>query len=114
MMYSSTFKTSHQDLGGTYIAPEISMVLRVQISELERSDFNYVNLFGPETVAEVGFKDKNEPSHLIMVLFVLRKLILQTRMCSHPVGLDVWFLVGPFVCLHLTWAFAGRLCNKYH
>ena len=32
-----------------------------------------------------------------MVLFVLRKLILQTRMHSHPVGLDVWFLVGPFV-----------------
>ena len=30
-----------------------------------------------------------------MVLFVLRKLILQTRMRSHPVGLDVWVLVGP-------------------
>ena len=58
-----------------------------------------------------------------MVLFVLCKLILQTCMCSHPVGLDVWFLVGPFVyfpiLLHvcevkarlrrLTWAFTGRL-----
>ena len=53
MMYSSAFKTSHQDLGGTYIAPELSMVLRVQISELERSDFNYINMFGPETVSEV-------------------------------------------------------------
>ena len=31
-----------------------------------------------------------EPSHEIMVLFVLRKLIVQTRMRSHPVGLDVW------------------------
>ena len=30
-----------------------------------------------------------EPSHEIMSLFVLRKLILQTRMRSHPVGLDV-------------------------
>ena len=30
-----------------------------------------------------------EPSHEIMVLFVLRKIILQTRMRSHPVGLDV-------------------------
>ena len=30
-----------------------------------------------------------EPSHEIMVLSVFRKLILQTRMCSHPVGLDV-------------------------
>ena len=31
--------------------------------------------------------------HEIMVLFVLRKLILQTRMHSHPVWLDVWFFV---------------------
>ena len=30
-----------------------------------------------------------EPSHEIMVLFVLHKLILQMRICSHPVGLDV-------------------------
>ena len=30
-----------------------------------------------------------EPSHEIMVLFVLRKLILQTRMRSHPIELDV-------------------------
>ena len=37
------------------------------------------------------------PSHEIMAPFVLSKLILQTRMRSHPVGLDVWFLVGPFV-----------------
>ena len=36
-----------------------------------------------------------EPSYEIMALFVLRKLILQTHMRSHPVGLDVWFLVGP-------------------
>ena len=31
----------------------------------------------------------NEQSHEIMALFVLRKLILQTRMRSHPVELDV-------------------------
>ena len=66
-----------------------------------------------------------------MALFVLRKLILQTCMHSHPVGLDVWFLIGPFVYFHtlcanskgsgetawmrrLAWAFAGRLCDKYH
>ena len=30
-----------------------------------------------------------EPAHEIMALFVLRKLILQTRMRSHPVWLDV-------------------------
>ena len=38
-----------------------------------------------------------EPSHEIMVLFVLHRLILQTHMHSHPVGLDVSFWVGPFV-----------------
>ena len=32
-----------------------------------------------------------------MVLFILRKPILQKRMCSHPMGLDVWFMVGQFV-----------------
>ena len=37
-----------------------------------------------------------------MVLFVLSKLILQTRMRSHPVGLDVWFLVRPFVYFHTS------------
>ena len=70
-----------------------------------------------------------EPSHENMALFVLRKLILQMRMCSHPVELDVWFLVEHFVYFHtscvrtsnalarlrrLTWAVTGRLCNKYH
>ena len=30
-----------------------------------------------------------EPSHEIMVYFIHRKLIFQTYMCSHPVGLDV-------------------------
>ena len=43
-----------------------------------------------------------EPTHEILALFVLRKLILQTRMRSHPVELDVWFLVGPFVYFHTT------------
>ena len=67
-----------------------------------------------------------------MVLFVLRKLILQMGMCSHPVGLDVWFLVGLFFYYHtfmcansegsgetaqmrrLARALPGRLCDKYH
>ena len=43
-----------------------------------------------------------EPAHEILVLFVLRKHILQTRMRSHPLGLDVWFLVGPFVYFHTS------------
>ena len=64
-----------------------------------------------------------------MVLFVLRKLIFQTHMGSHTVELDLWFLVGSFVYFmwansegsgetvrmrRLAWAFAGRLCDKYH
>ena len=32
-----------------------------------------------------------EPRHEIMALFILRKLILQMRMRSHPVRPDVWF-----------------------
>ena len=43
---------------------------------------------------------KLEPSQEIMALFVLCKLILQTPIRSHPVGLDVLFLVGPFVYFH--------------
>ena len=32
---------------------------------------------------------ENEPCHVIMVLFVLRKSILQTRVRNHPMGLYV-------------------------
>ena len=46
-------------------------------------------------------RNKNEPAHEIMALF-LHKLILQIRMRSHPVELDVWFLVGPFVYFHTS------------
>ena len=35
-------------------------------------------------------------------LFVIRKVILQTRMRSHPVVLDVWCLIEPFVYFHTT------------
>ena len=35
-----------------------------------------------------------------MALFILRKFILQMRMRSYPVGLDLWFLVGPFLYFH--------------
>ena len=62
-----------------------------------------------------------KPAHEIMALFVLCKLILQTRMRSHLVVLDVWPLVGPvstsilYVCeQRRIWrVFAGRLCDKY-
>ena len=74
----------------------------------------------------------NEPTHGIMALFFLRKLILQMLMRSHPVGLYVLSfrrtlrLLPYFMCANsegsgetaqmcrLVWAFAGRLCDKYH
>ena len=45
---------------------------------------------------------KYEQAHEIMTLFVLRKLILQTCMRSHPVWLYFWFLVRPFVYFHTS------------
>ena len=39
--------------------------------------------------AQRGLNTRLEPSHKIMTLFVLRKLILQMRMRSHSEGLDV-------------------------
>ena len=41
-----------------------------------------------------------ESTHEILALFVLRKFILQIHMRSHPVGLDIWFLVWLFVYFH--------------
>ena len=50
-----------------------------------------------------------------MVLFILHKLILQTHMHSHPVGLGVSYLVGPFVYFHTscvrTAKALARLCR---
>ena len=48
--------------------------------------------------------------HGIMAVFILHKLILQRQMHSRP----VWFLDGPFVYFHTSWAFPGCLCDKYH
>ena len=43
-------------------------------------------------------------SHLMRLWYFLSpcKHILQMRMHSHPVGLDVWFLVRPFVYYHTS------------
>ena len=85
------------------------------------------NAFSCQSYTSGSYR-KIKPSHEIMALFVLRKLILQTRMHSHPVEQDVWFLVGLFlyfICANsegfgktarmrrLAWAFAGRNCDKY-
>ena len=63
-----------------------------------------------------------EPVHETLALFVLRKFNLQTHMHSHPVGLDVWFLVRHFFYFHTSrvrqWRLwpdcANVICDKYH
>ena len=55
-----------------------------------------------------------EPCHEIMVLSVQRKLILQTCMHSHPVGLDVWFLVRPFVYFHISCVRTAKALARPH
>ena len=49
---------------------------------------------GPDKVAELIFlrvtvKSENEPTHEILALFVFHKVILHTRMQSHPVELAI-------------------------
>ncbi|XP_052802785.1 sphingomyelin phosphodiesterase 4-like isoform X2 [Mya arenaria] len=51
-MYNCGYGQVH-DMGGSYISPDISAILRIQISELERPDFQYVNMFGREMHNEV-------------------------------------------------------------
>ena len=53
-----------------------------------------------ESVVASSYKLKSiEPCHEIMVFLIPHKLILQKCMQSHPVVLDVWFLVGPFASI---------------
>ena len=49
-----------------------------------------------------------------MVLFLLCKLILQMHMHSHPVGLDVWYLVGPFVYSHISCVWTAKVLARLH
>ena len=49
-----------------------------------------------------------------MALFVLRKLILQKLMRSHPVGLDVWCLVGSFVYFHTSCVRIAKALARLH
>ena len=99
------------------------------LASFARLFLDYSNKWRHSNLGEFMVNANFEPAQEIMVLFSLRKLILQTRIRSHPVGLDVWFFVRCFVYFHsscvrtakaltrlrrLTWAFAGRLCDKYH
>ena len=55
-----------------------------------------------------------EPAHEIMALFILRKLILQTRMRSHPVELNVWVLVWLFVYFHTSCVQTAKALVRLH
>ena len=55
-----------------------------------------------------------EPTHWILALFVLRKFILLIRMHRHPVGLDVWFLVGPFVYFYSSCEQTAKALARLH
>ena len=47
-----------------------------------------MGLFCALLVRRENYHTETEPSHDIVALFVLRKLIFQTRMRSHTIGLD--------------------------
>ncbi|KAK3611705.1 hypothetical protein CHS0354_034376 [Potamilus streckersoni] len=58
MLCSSSLRQSPGTLGGSYLSKEfrsqeLSVVLNVQIVDLERPGFTYTNMFGPVTVKEV-------------------------------------------------------------
>ena len=55
-----------------------------------------------------------EPCHEIMVLFILRKLILQMHVHSHPVGLEVWYSVGPYVYFHTSCVQTAKALARLH
>ena len=61
-----------------------------------------------------NFCKQFEPCHEMMVLFVFGKLILQMRMRSYPVGLDVWFLVGLFVYFHTSCVRTAKALARLH
>ena len=58
------------------------------ISYSVQMDYRAREIFCEAQISVIEFSIV-EPSHEIMALFVIRKLILQSCMCSHPVGLDV-------------------------
>ena len=66
-------------------------VLQYVVESLSELQAVSNKLYSPSTIVPQSLQKetKIEPCHEIMVLFVLRKLILQTLMRSRPVGLDV-------------------------
>lgn len=70
MLCNHSYKHS-LDLGGSYLVPEISMVLRVQISELEQPTFTYSPMFGKEPEAEV--------CHILQEITAARNVLISSN-----------------------------------
>ena len=85
---------------------KISFEALLSILSISPNEFNKFNNTGCDKLFAIICLSENlgsfEPSHEIMVLFICHKLIFQTRMHCHPVGLDVWFLVEPVVYFHTS------------
>ena len=66
------------------------------------SSLHFLYVKRPNFPIVMQYDTEIEPAHEILALFVLRKFILQTCMRSHPVRLDVWFLVWLVVYFHTS------------
>ena len=66
------------------------------------SSLHFLYVKRPNFPIVMRYDTEIEPAHEILALFVLRKFILQTCMRSHPVRLDVWFLVWLVVYFHTS------------
>ena len=93
--FSISFSNTRQgtNLSQNNLKDNIDKQLCLQMSNTQRTASPQRSQPDPGTIM---------PAHEIMIHFVLRKLIRQTRMRSHPEGLDVWFLIGPFVYFHTS------------
>ena len=65
-------------------------------------DYTTITIKFDESFQSLLSSSEYGPAREILALFVLHKSIFQTRMLSHPVGLDVRFLVGHFVYFHIS------------
>ena len=115
-LFHSDPKCSHRQVGANSVDPEEQSDLGLQcchsvclcpsllmwkcMRKLHCSDFRNIAVI--------------EPAHELMVLFVLRNLTLQMRRCSHPVGLDDWFLVRPFFYFHTSCARTAKARLSLH
>ena len=102
MADKSSFSSDSDDKYITYVSDHHERIVKSMLTECLSETDDYVHILHKsgqpaEPVVKLGVKQGRiiystiliMLTHEIMALFVLRKLILQTCMRSHPVGLDV-------------------------